>query len=325
MATIRDVAQRAGVSAATVSRIVNGLPGFSDATQTRVRAAVEELGYEADTLARGLKTMQTSMIGVLAPVVSDALASEVMSGVEKGAREQGYSVMLGRTGRGSEHAPGYLRTLKTYRAAGVVLISAAITPDMRRAAGTKMPLISVAIRDGAAFPSLGIDDEQAAYEATQFLLGLGHRRIALLAGDVQSVFVNSPRERGYLRAVRDAGAEPLLERGNSLYDSAPPALARLLAREPGITAVFALSDEMGAAVVNELQRLGRRVPDDVSVLGFDNTRTSQHVHPALSTVAQPLVRMGELAVQSLLDHNSGSRILPHRLIQRGSTAVVRPR
>ncbi|WP_210505785.1 LacI family DNA-binding transcriptional regulator [Naasia sp. SYSU D00057] len=322
MATIRDVARRAGVSPATVSRVVNGLPGFSSATEERVREAVEQLGYEPDTLARGLKTMQSSVMGVLAPAVSDALASEVMSGVESAARQQGYSVVLGRTGAGSEYALGYLRSLKTFRAAGVVLISAAITPEMRRVAG-RVPLISVAIRDGATFPSLAIDDEKAAYDATVHLLRLGHRRIGLLAGDVGSVLVNAPRERGYLRAMREAGASPILERGNSLYDSAPPALGRLLERDPDLTAVFALSDEMGAAVVNELQRRGRRVPEDVSVLGFDNTRTSRHVHPALSTVAQPLERMGELAVQSLLDGTGRSKILPHRLIERGSTS--RPR
>src|SRR3954454_1186164 len=284
VATIRDVARHAGVSAATVSRVVNGLPGFSAATEERVRAAVSELGYEPDTLARGLKTMQTAVIGVLAPVVSDALASEVMSGVESATRELRYSAVLGRTGAGSEYAPGYLRSLKTFRAAGVVLISAAITPDMRRVAAG-MPLISVAIRDGESFPSLAIDDEQAAYDATTHLLRLGHRRIGLLAGAVGSVLVNAPRERGYLRAMAEAGGSPLLERGNSLYDSAPPALGRLLERDPDLTAVFALSDEMGAAVVNELQRLGRRVPDDLSVLGFDDTRTTVHVYPALSTVA----------------------------------------
>ncbi|PJJ71635.1 LacI family transcriptional regulator [Diaminobutyricimonas aerilata] len=324
MTTIRDVARHAGVSPATVSRVVNGMPGYSSATRDRVTQAVAELGYEPDTLARGLKTMQSTMIGVLAPVVSDALASQVMSGVERAARELGYSVMLGRTGPGSEFAPGYLHTLRTYRAAGVVLISAAITADMRRVAGPKMPLISVAIRDGKQFPSLAIDDERAAYDATRHLLGLGHERIGLLAGDATSLLVNAPRERGYLRAMTEAGATPLLERGNSLYDSAPPALGRLLERDPALTAVFALSDEMGAAVVNELQRLGRRVPDDVSVLGFDDTRTAQHVHPALSTVAQPLERMGEVAVHHLLDAgNGGARILPHRLIERGSTGPAR--
>ncbi|GAB2452838.1 LacI family transcriptional regulator [Conyzicola lurida] len=326
MTTIRDVARVAGVSPATVSRVVNGLVGYSAETQRRVEEAVESLGYEPDSLARGLKTKQTAVIGVLAPLVSDALASEIMSGVESAARLRGYSVMLGRTGPNSTFAASYLRTLRTYRAAGVILISAAVTPDMRRALGSGIPLMSVAIRDGQRFPSLAIDDEVAAYDGTRYLIGLGHRRIGLLAGDPASVLVNTVRKRGYLRAMAEARLSPVLEDGNSLYDSAPPALARLLAQDAGLTAVFALSDEMGAAVVNELQRMGRRVPDDISVLGFDNTRTSQHVFPALSTIAQPLERMGELAVERLLATEDSvgpvPRILPHRLIERGSTTSL---
>ncbi len=321
MVTIRDVASRAGVSPATVSRVVNGLAGYSEATKLRVEEAVAALQYEPDTFARGLKTKQSSVIGVLAPVVSDALASEVMSGVESAARKRGYSVMLGRTGEGSAFAPGYLRTLRTYRSAGVVLISAAITPDMRRVLGSTVPLISVAIRDGIRFPSIAIDDERAAYDGTKHLLSLGHRHIGLLAGDPKSALVNTVRERGYLRAMAEAGRTPVMERGNSLYDSAPPALHRLLATDPKLTAVFALSDEMGAAAVNELQRMGRRVPGDISVLGFDNTRTATHVYPALSTIAQPLERMGELAVERLLGLSDlGQKVMPHRLITRGSTA-----
>ncbi|WP_104191115.1 LacI family DNA-binding transcriptional regulator [Cryobacterium sp. Y82] len=325
MATIRDVARYAGVSPATVSRVVNGLVGYSLATQKRVEGAILALDYEPDTLARGLKTKQTSVIGVLAPLVSDALASEVMTGVENAARQRGYSVMLGRTGLGSAHVAGYLRTLRTYRSAGVILISAAITPDMRRALGANVPLIAVAIRDQSHFPSIAIDDEQAAYDGTRYLIDLGHRHIGLLAGDPNSVLVNTVRELGYLRAMTDAGLPTVLEQGNSLYDSGPPALRRLLERDPLLTAVFALSDEMGASAVNELQRSGRRVPDDISVLGFDNTRTSQHVYPALSTVSQPLEEMGELAVEHLLSAgNSRSRILLHALVTRGSTAPVPP-
>ncbi|MFB3978751.1 LacI family DNA-binding transcriptional regulator [Microbacterium proteolyticum] len=105
MTTIRDVARVAGVSPATVSRVVNGLIGYSAETQRRVEDAIAQLGYEPDTLARGLRTKQTAVIGVLAPVVSDALASEIMSGVEAAARVRGYSVMLGRTGPGSTFAP----------------------------------------------------------------------------------------------------------------------------------------------------------------------------------------------------------------------------
>lgn len=320
MATIRDVARHVGVSPATVSRVINGLPGSSSSTRERVMSAVAELGYEPDTLARGLRTMQSAVVGVLANAVSDALASEVMSGIENAARSRGYTVMLGRAGLGAEHAPSYLRSFKTFRAVGVIVISSAITADMRRIAGPRLPLVAVAISNGSAFPSLAIDDERAAYDGTRRLLALGHRDIALLAGDASSILVNAPRERGYLRAMEEAGASPVIERGNSLYDSAPAALDRILSRVPNLTAVFSLSDEMGAATINELQRRNFRVPDDVSVFGFDNTRTSQHVHPGLSTVAQPLEQMGEQAVLRLLDGDWKSRTFPHRIIERGSTA-----
>ncbi|MFH5824786.1 LacI family DNA-binding transcriptional regulator [Georgenia sp. AZ-5] len=325
MVTIRDVARQAGVSPATVSRVVNGLVGCSEGTRLRVEHAVADLGYETNSLARGLKTRQTSMIGVLAPWVSDALASDVMSGVENAAREQGYAVMYGRTGLESAYAAPYLRTLRTYRASGVVLISSVIKPEFRQVLGTSIPMISVAITDRSGAPSISVDDEQAGYDAARHLLRLGHRRIGLLAGRPESVFVNGPRVAGYRRAMQEAGCAPNVVHGDFTYASGGPGLRALLGRDPGLTAVFAVSDEMGVAVVNELQRLGRRVPDDVSVLGFDDTPSSQHVYPPLSTVAQPLREMGELAVRKLLrGRELGSKILPHRVVERGSTGPVPP-
>lgn len=321
MTTIRDVAKAAGVSPATVSRVVNGLPGYSERTRERVEQAASDLDYQPDVLARGLKLRNSTIIGVLAPVVSDALASHIMAGVEMGARAQGHTVVLGRTGPRSRYAPGYLRSLRTSHAAGVILISAEITAEMRRALGPSVPFIGVAIRNGSRFPSLAIDDERAAYDGAMHLIGLGHRRIGLISGDVGSTLVNTPRVNGYRRAMRDAGLEPIIAEGDSLYESGPVAVRRLLDAAPDLSAVFALSDEMAVGAVNELQRLGIGVPERISVLGFDNTRTAEHVHPALTTVAQPLQRMGELAVEMLLTPGGvPARILPHTIVERASTA-----
>lgn len=325
MVTIRDVAKHAGVSPATVSRVVNGLVGYSDETRERVEEAVKSLSYEPDSLARGLKTRQTDVIGLLAPLVSDALASQVMLGVEEEARERGYAVMLGRTGAQSAYIAGYLRTLRTYRAAGVILISAVITPETRLLLGPKVPLISVAISDKSGSPSVAIDDELAAYDATRYLLKLGHRRIGLLNGDLTSLYVARPRQRGYLRAMRDAGCIPVTATGNSFYESGAAGVEQLLQQDPELTAIFAMSDEMGAAVVNDLHRRGLRVPEDVSVLGFDNTSTALHVNPPLSTMGQPLEEMGRMAVKKLLRaRDLGPKIMSHRLIERGSTALANP-
>lgn len=320
MTTIREVAAMAGVSPATVSRVVNGQPGYSAETRARVEEAIQELHYQPDSLARGLKTRETSVIGLLAPRVSDALASEVMQGVEAAAREQGHAVMLGRTGYGSRFIDDYLRTLRNHRAAGVILISAVITPELRQALGPGRPVISVAISDGSGTPSVAINDERAAYEGTRHLLTLGHRRIGLLAGDPTSVHVGAPRRRGYERAMRAAGLQPVIAEGTFFYESGTPGLDALLAQDPDLTAIFAVSDEMAAAVVNELQRRGRRVPDDVSVLGFDDTATARHVHPALSTVAQPLQAMGQIAVSKILrSRDLTPVVVPHRIVRRGST------
>jgi LacI family transcriptional regulator len=323
LATIRDVARRAGVSPATVSRVVNGLPGYTDATRQRVERALDELRYEPDTLARGLKTRQSVVIGVLTPVVSDALTSEILRGVEAAAQNSGHTVMLGRSGPHAVLAPGYLRTFRTYRAAGVLLISVEITPEMRQTLGPGTPFVAVAIRDGRAFPSVAIDDEKAAYDGTRYLLGMGHRRIGCMGGDITSTLVNTPRLRGYTRAMREMGLTPVIAHGNSLYDSAPGALDELLAQDPALTAVFAFSDEMAVATINELQQRGRSVPEDVSVLGFDNTRTAVHVNPALTTVAQPLELMGRLAVERILTPGGPSvRVLAHRILERDSVASV---
>ncbi|WP_449371803.1 LacI family DNA-binding transcriptional regulator [Arthrobacter psychrolactophilus] len=323
MATIRDVAELAGVSPATVSRVVNGLVGYSEETRIRVETAVKSLSYETDYFARGLKTRQTSVIGLLAPMVSDALTSQVMQGVESEAQERGYAVMLGRTGAKSAYIAGYLRTLRTYRAAGVILISSVITQETRQLLGPNVPVISVAISDKTGSPSVAINDEQAAYDATRHLLRLGHRRIGLLAGNDASVYVAQPRKRGYERAMAEAGCTPAIATGTFFYESGAACIDELLQQDPGLTAFFAMSDEMGAAAINELQRRGFRVPEDVSVLGFDNTSTSLHVNPQLSTMAQPLVDMGRTAVKKLLRaRDLGPQIMAHGLIERGSTARV---
>jgi LacI family transcriptional regulator len=168
-----------------------------------------------------------------------------------------------------------------------------------------------------------IDDEQAAYDATRHLLRLGHRRIGLLAGDPASVYVAQPRQRGYLRAMTEAGCTPVTATGSFFYESGAAGVDELLQQEPGLTAIFAMSDEMGAAVVNDLQRRGLRVPEDVSVLGFDNTSTSRHVNPPLSTMAQPLEEMGRMAVKKLLrSRDLGPKIMPHQLIDRGSASCL---
>lgn len=199
-----------------------------------------------------------------------------------------------------------------------------ITPETRQLLGPNVPIISVSISDKSGSPSVAINDEQAAYDATRHLLRLGHRHIGLLTGDPASIYVAQPRKRGYLRAMTAAGCTPVTAAGSFFYESGAAGADDLLQQEPRLTAIFAMSDEIGAAVVNELQRRGLRVPEDVSVLGPDNSSTSRHVNPPLSTMAQPLEEMGRMAVKKLLrSRDLGPKIMPHTLVERGSPHAAR--
>ena len=197
-----------------------------------------------------------------------------------------------------------------------------ITPETRQLQGPNIPITSVAISDKSGSPSVAIHDEQAAYDATHHLLRLGHRRFGLLEGDPASIYVAQPRKRGYLRVMTKPNARPSRHR-QLLLRKTQPSVDELLRQEPVLTANLAMSDEMGAAVVNELQRRGHQVPEDVSVLGFDNNSTSRHVNPPLNTIVQPLEDMGRMVVKKLLrSRDLGPKIMPHRLIDRGSASCL---
>jgi LacI family transcriptional regulator len=213
--TIRDVAKHAGVSPANVSLVVNGLVGYSDETRERVEYAVKSLSYETDYLARGLKTRQASVIGLLAPIVSDALASKVMQGVEEEAQERGYAVILGRTGAKSAYIAGYLGTLRTYRAAGVILISAVITPETRQLLGPNAPLISVAISNKSGSPASPSTTSKPPTTPPAPARPPAHRP----AGGRSGIrLCRAPRERGYLRAMTEAKCTPVTATGSFFYE-----------------------------------------------------------------------------------------------------------
>lgn len=319
MVTIKDVARASGVSFSTVSRVVNGGTGFSEQTRARVEAAVVELGYRPNSLARNLVRQERSSVGVLVPAVSESFAALVLDGVEDAAEAEGLLVVIGRTGGRPERAADYLATLRGHQAVGVVLVSTIITPELRDAFGGAGPLVSVAIDGHNGTPTLAVDDRAAARDAVVHLLARGHRRIAFLSGSADDAATTAPRLAGYLDAMAGGGAEPLVTFGGFAYDDAAPGVADLLARDPGITAVFTASDELGVGAIHALQRSGRAVPGDVSVIGFDDTPVARHVAPRLTTVHQPLREMGAQAVRMLLDPDGAAPVVvPHTIVERES-------
>ncbi|MDQ7844431.1 MAG: LacI family DNA-binding transcriptional regulator [Armatimonadota bacterium] len=328
-ATIRDVAARAGVSVATVSRVVNRSPHrVSAATQRRVLAAVRALGYESNPIARGLKKRSTRTVALIVPDISNPFFPAIARGIEDVARARGYAVLLCNTYEDLERERAYLELLARRMVDGLVFATVGSnTRHLRALRRQGRPVVLVA-RDvaGVRIDSVLVDNFRGEFEATTHLLGLGHRRIAHITGP-PSLHVAAERRRGYLAALEAAGvprSEALVVEGNFAADGGRRAVERLLARGAKFTAVVAANDLMAIGAMEALRRAGRRIPQDVAVVGFDDITFASLVCPALTTVAQPKYRMGQLAMERLLalmdgaDEGGRQTVLIPQLVVRDS-------
>ncbi len=332
-ATITDVAQAAGVSIATVSRVLNGRGGAT-ATAETVRAAAERLGYAPNALARMLITQRSMTVGLLQPTVSDSFAGQVLDGVEDAAYELGYSVIVCSTGAGSSRLEHYARLLAGRQVDAAVVMSTAVTETQHQLLrALTLPYVVVAGSTPAAeVPVVAIDGQQAAADATAALIAAGHTRIGMIAGGADDPVAGIPRVRGFETACDAAGLAPAdrpVEHGDFGYDSGLVAARRLLDRRPDLTAVFAVSDEMAVAAMAVADERGRRVPDDLSVVGFDAIPLARMTRPPLVSVAQPLRAMGYRAMHAAEqlvrgEHRLDTEPVTHTLTAGGTIGPPTP-
>jgi DNA-binding LacI/PurR family transcriptional regulator len=326
-ATIRDVARSAGVSPATVSRVLSdsGHP-VSERGRRRVLAAVRRLGYIPNLLARSLLTRETAAIGVLVPDVSNPYYAAVLRGIEDAAGPARRTVILCNTDRDPAKLRLYLRALMERRVDGLVVAGGSFGRAEEEITGQTLPVVMIG-RDRARLPSVRVDNVAAGALATRHLLDLGHRRIACLAGPSASTTA-ADRVSGYRRALREAGVPGehavVLEAGFAPA-GVPVVVGRLLALDPPPTAIVAPNDLVAVAVVRALHERGRRVPDQVSVVGFDDIPVASYVVPSLTTVAVPTHALGRAAVETLLALLAGRQatavVLACELCVRESTSV----
>ncbi|MDG4756342.1 LacI family DNA-binding transcriptional regulator [Micromonospora sp. WMMD710] len=346
MTRIDDVARLAGVSTATVSRAMRGLPTVSAATRRRVLAAAEQLDYEVSPSASRLAGGRTGTVAVVVPRITRWFFSTVVEAVEEYLHESGYDLLLYNLGGREQVRQRVLRTANLHkRVDAVMLVATPLRPaDLTALANLDLP--GVTISSGTTVPTwpcVRIDDMAAARTATRHLLDLGHRRIAHISGDPDQHFVftaHADRRRGYQAELRTAGLrlDPSLDIESSFtIDGGTRATAELLARGTPPTAIVAASDEMAMGAMAALRDAGLRVPQDVSVIGIDDHDLAGVL--GLSTVAQPAAEQGRLAARILLDPLGartlgpivGQRgtgrdtpvILPTRLVVRDSTAPPR--
>ena len=314
-ATIKDVADAAGVSIATVSRVLNDRGGATATAQT-VRDAAERLGYAPNALARMLITQKSMTIGLLQPALSSSFAGQVLDGVEDAAQELGYSVLICSTGSHSSRLEHYLRLLASRQVDAAIVMSSRISGDQHRLfRSLALPYVVVAgTTSGAGVPVFAIDGQQAATDATAALIAAGHTRIGMVAGERRRPGgrrASGPRLRGGVRRGRHrTGTDRPIEHGDFAYDSGLVATRRLLDDHPGLTAVFAASDEMAVAAIAVADERGLRVPDDLSVVGFDAIPLARMAMPPLVSVSQPLREMGYRAMRAAEELVRGEIVPP---------------
>jgi LacI family transcriptional regulator len=326
--TIRDVAARAGVSVATVSKVINDRYGVAAGTHARVRAVIDELGYEASIVAQSLRNHRTNVIGIL---VSDLepFSAELLKGAADAIRDTGFELVVysagGRAGDRTGWERRYLTRLSGTLVDGAVLVTPTVV-DVHYGA----PIVAVDPHSGpTSLPTIESDNLRGAELATEHLLGLGHRRIAMLTGrpDLESAHL---REQGYRRAMAAAGIdvdERLVKVGGYVAATSTAAARELLAADDPPSAVFAANDVSAIATIEVARELGMEVPRDLSVMGFDNIPESALCSPPLTTVQQPIRRMGHDAIELLIRLIRGEPVerthvtLDTDLVVRRSTAA----
>lgn len=328
--TIRDVATMAGVSISTVSRVMNAPHSVVEHKRKKVLAAIEALQYKPNGLARGLIYKKTNTLGVIIPDIQNPYYAGVIRGVEDASKALGYSVMICNTDRDQRRLFSYMQKLNEKRVDGILYTSDVVTPEYyEEIQSYRTPLVLVATHSlEYDLPSVKIDDEAAAYDAVKYLISLGHRSIGMISFELTDTIAGLPRYEGFQRALREHGLDAVGQQvmfAEHWHDDAYCATERLLKLYPEITAIFTTSDEFAMGVLSYAHEKGIRVPEQLAVIGFDNIRMAQFTIPKLSTIAQPVYRMGYRAVEKLDVHIRGEsdatlrEYLPHELIVRSST------
>ncbi|WP_018132130.1 LacI family DNA-binding transcriptional regulator [Effusibacillus pohliae] len=324
MATIKDVARMAGVSTATVSRVLTGNGPFTPDTRRKVMEAIEKLNYQPNGLGRYLRKQETRTVIVVLPDITNPFFSQIIRGMEDEALAHGFTVILGNTDNHADRQRNYVKLLEERRADGIIL-TAVRNPQPEIEAIQKIgPVVLACEYSSGMFQSVAIDNEQAAFEATSHLIRLGHKRIAHFAGPSE-VVLSGDRLHGYQRALREHGiAEQWVGEGDFSLESGRRLMQKLLQANPRPTALFAASDKMAIGAILEAKLHGLKVPDDLAVVGFDDIEMAEVVDPPLTTIVQPKYQIGVEAMRKLITMLEGrpdpalQTILPHTLVIRRS-------
>jgi LacI family transcriptional regulator len=318
--TIHDVARESGVSVSTVSLVLNNKPGVSQDTRERVFQIADTLNYQAKPSSAPGKSSRLAAIGMIVktdpdlPPQANPFYSKVIVGIENSCRRNGINLLFATLPVDENNRPTEVPQLITNSTIdGLLLVGTFVDETISSLSAKRgLPIVLVdGYSDTDSFDTVISDNFRAAYQAVEYLIHKGHRKIGLVGGDAKGYPSLKERRDGYFRALKENGVSETYAANFNINKTGDDEIASLLRAHPEITALFCLNDNVGSASIKAAQDLGKRVPEEISVVGYDDTYIAAHTHPALTTMHVDTVAMGHAAVDLLslrLDHPESARM-----------------
>lgn len=323
MATIKDVAKVAGVTVTTVSRVLNNRGYISEATRKKVQEAMEELNYQPNEIARSLFRRKSNIIGVIVPNVSHPFFAELTSFIEYYAYEAGYKVLVCNSYQDSVKEKDYVEMLKRNQVDGIIMGSH--TLDTSDYLIPSLPIVALDRNFSNNIPFITSDNYNGGVIATNLLVDKGCKKLAHISGSLE---INTPankRYQAFMDVVVERKIDYVIKQAKlDIFESYKKLAFKLFQEHPDIDGIFASSDMIAASIIHVASEIGKEIPEDLKIIGYDDINLASLIVPPLTTIKQPIKEMGELAVKTLINQIENKEvvienILPISLVERKTT------
>ena len=327
MTTIQEVAKKAGVSVATVSRVINNPSIVTEKTRLKVEQVINALNYEPSVLGRNLRTSESRLLLALIPSISNPFYTEIINGIEDIAIEQGYNILLCATDSNPNREDIYFNLLKSRLADGIISMDPTVNKTKLLELASKYPVVQCSEYDeDGSISFVTINNELAAYHAVRHLIKIGHKKIALINSHKKYLYARE-RRQGFEKALKEfnlpINPDWIYNTDSLGFEQGQQAMRHLLTVTERPTAVFAVSDILAIGALKEININGLHVPNDIALIGFDKISFSNMTHPTLTTISQPGYKMGSTSATMLINKIRGQKVnsvfLDHELVIREST------